>query len=484
MSRSEEIRARLDHPLIDSDGHTVEFLPAFRDYLKNVVGAEMADRYCFGDPKSSPVARWYSLSPAERETRRITRPAWWAVPTKNTLDRATAALPKLLYKRLDEFGLDFSIVYPTYGIGMVHIADDEMRRATCRALNTMHADIFREYADRLTPVAVIPAHTPAEAKEELDYAIGQLGLKAILMPSYVLRPRADGKGHWYDTLCLNSAYDYDSVWAKCLEWKVTPTFHSPSSGLGSRTSTTNFTYNHIGHFAASGEALCKAAFMGGVTRRFPELRMAFLEGGVGWACNLYCDLVGHWKKRNRTGIENYDPKNLDQSLYMELHRRYGGRLVEGRLEDKRSMQLAMFGRDFTMFGDDSILGAAREDPETLDDFARCGIQRPEEICELFVPKFGFGCEADDPVNAWAFDAGRNPYGAKLNAIFSSDIGHWDVVDMGDVAAEAYELVEDGLITEGDFRDFVFANPVKMWTHMNPEFFKGTVIESSVELKPA
>ena len=40
----------------------------------------------------------------------------------------------------------------------------------------------------------------------------------------------------------------------------------------------------------------------------------------------------------------------------------------------------------------------------------------------------FGCEADDRMNATAF--GRaNPFGARINAIFSSDIGHFDVPDM-------------------------------------------------------
>ena len=35
--------------------------------------------------------------------------------------------------------------------------------------------------------------------------------------------------------------------------------------------------------------------------------------------------------------------------------------------------------------------------------------------------------------------------------------------MSDVIAEAYEMVEEGIMTEEDFRDFVFANPVKLWT---------------------
>jgi hypothetical protein len=46
--------------------------------------------------------------------------------------------------------------------------------------------------------------------------------------------------------------------------------------------------------------------------------------------------------------------------------------------------------------------------------------------------------------------------------------------------EAYELVEDGLMTEEDFRDFVFANPVSLLAGTNPEFFKGTAIEKEVE----
>ena len=59
----------------------------------------------------------------------------------------------------------------------------------------------------------------------------------------------------------------------------------------------SFTYNHIGHFANASHAFAKALILGGVTHRFPQLRFAFLEGGVGWACNLVTDLVGHWERR-------------------------------------------------------------------------------------------------------------------------------------------------------------------------------------------
>ena len=48
--------------------------------------------------------------------------------------------------------------------------------------------------------------------------------------------------------------------------------------------------------------------------------------------------------------------------------------------------------------------------------------------------------------------------------------------MKEVLEEAYELVEEGVVTEADFRDVVFTNPVTLWTGMNPDFFNGTVVE--------
>ncbi len=36
------------------------------------------------------------------------------------------------------------------------------------------------------------------------------------------------------------------------------------------------------------------------------------------------------------------------------------------------------------------------------------------------------------------------------------------------------------MTADDFRDFSFGNVVEMHTGMNPDFFKGTVVEGEVE----
>ena len=75
--------------------------------------------------------------------------------------------------------------------------------------------------------------------------------------------------------------------------------------------------------------------------------------------------------------------------------------------------------------------------------------------------FFFGCEADDPMTATAFNTKLNPFGARLHAMFGSDVSHWDVPDMTEVLEEAWEMVEHEWIDDDDFRDFVFTYPVDL-----------------------
>src|SRR6202008_1716187 len=118
----------------------------------------------------------------------------------------------------------------------------------------------------------------------------------------------------------------------------------------------------------------------------------------------------------------------------------------------------------------------REYRGELDDFAAAHVNSAEELRRQFTDHFFFGGEADDPTPAWALDRHGNH---RLNPIFSSDVGHFDVTDMSEVLEEAHELVEHGLITQDDFRPFVFGHAARLHTSLNPEFFKGTVVEGAV-----
>lgn len=461
-----QIRAQLGHPVIDADGHWIESAPVFADFIRDAGGAALADEYLKGGRGN----RWAQVDWAKRRNKRMVRGGWWTSPA-NTLDYATALMPSLMRDRLGELGIDFAIVYPTLNLATSRIGFAEKRRALCRAYNTMVAELYAPLSDRLTPAAIIPAYTVAEALEELDYAIGTLGLKVAMfrcsqpkpIPAYAKdEDSTNGVPFYVDTLGLDDAEDWDKVWQRCLDLRVAVTAHQGSPDWVDRASISNFVFNHIGHFANANHSSTKALFLGGVTRRFPNLNFAFLEGGAGYAQLLLCDLIGHWEKRSVEAMErNLKPTNLNVPELQRLMEQH----AYGRLQAKGEQQIA------------GLRLQERTDQETecLDDYGAAGVRTKQDIVDLYTRNFYFGCEADDPATAWAFDR-RMP--GRLNAIFSSDVSHWDVPDMAEVLHEAWEMVEHDLITTGDFRDFTFANAVRLHGSINPDFFKGTAVEAA------
>jgi predicted TIM-barrel fold metal-dependent hydrolase len=471
-TKSQQIHDRLHHPVIDSDGHWREFEPIALDYLKETAGPKAVERWN-SRLRALGEGEFALMTQEQRLERRASQPAWWGMPVKNTLDVATSFIPRLMHARLEQMGLDFAVLYPTHcQLFAPYIGDEELRRAGCHSFNRYAADTWAEFADRVTPIGAIPMHTPEEAIAELEHCKA-LGLKAVALGSLIRRsiPAADRLGVsrryacWLDVLGIDSIYDYDPVWRKCGELGYPITFHSAASNFGLRNSISNFVYNHIGHFGEAGNAVCKALFMGGVTRRFPHLKFAFLEGGVAWGCSLLADLISHWEKRNGKAIHDLDPAVIDHARLIELFRQHGDEKMTSRFAEFD--QLMLTG------------GMGHTSPAEIDDFAAAKITSKTDLCELFVPRFFFGCEPDDPTITYAF-SNANPFGAKLGAILSSDISHFDVPDMTRVLEEAWELVEEKGLSEADFHAFCFGNAVRLWGGLNRDFFKGTVVERQAE----
>lgn len=466
---SKQIHSRLSHPIIDSDGHWREFDPIALDYLRETAGQELVDKW----NNRVRVLGEDGTSSKEKLDRRTGQAPWWALATPNTLDTATSFIPRLLYDRLDDMGIDFAILYPSsLQLFAPYLGDQELRLAGCHAFNRYAAETWNDFSDRVTPIGVIPMHTPEEAITELEHC-KELGIKAVALGSLMRRsvPDAERRGIsrryacWLDVLGIDSDHDYDPVWQKCQDLGYPATFHSAAENYGLRNSPSNFVFNHIGHFAAAGHAVCKALFLGGVTRRFPKMRFAFLEGGVSWGCTLLADLISHWEKRNIKAVQLLSPANLDRVKLHELVKKFG----------TESMN-----QGWPEFLEVLDRGMGNNVPEELDDFVACRINNKEELKDLFVPNFFFGCEADDANLTHAFNRQVNPFGAQLSAVLSSDISHFDVSDMTEVLAEAWELVEDHGLSEEDFYSFAFGNAARLWSDLNPEFFKGTVIESAIQ----
>ncbi|MBT3334430.1 MAG: amidohydrolase family protein, partial [Rhodospirillaceae bacterium] len=458
-----DIRAKLDHPVVDADGHMIESTFAVLDFVRQVGGADAAGRY-------EDMLKGDQSGPGRRAV-------WVGNSGPGSIDRATAMLPKLYRARLDEAGIDFGVVYGTLALSVLRVDDDELRPIVYRAMNMLYADMFKEVSDRLTPAALIPMTKPDEAVAELEFAVNELGLKAIVMNTMLYSPpeqiakEAPHLSHLamvMHTPALDQGDAYDPVWAKCVELGVAPSCHNAFRGPGTtHNSSKNYCFNSLNSFGHGSEYFCRALFFGGVPERFPDLKFCFLEGGAGWGAQLYNSLFEYWEKRNLDALSrDLDPAKLDVDLIIEMFEKYGDdRLTAARVREDPHQPA------------NSQLFCA---PEELDDFAGTGIQGGKDIQRIFEKNFYFGSEADDRMTAVAFDTKLNHYGAKLNAILGSDIGHWDVPDMTKVMVEAYEMLDDGFVTEADFRDFTYANVVGMHAGMNPDFFKGTVVEQDVE----
>ncbi|MGH7113406.1 MAG: hypothetical protein ACREE9_02820, partial [Stellaceae bacterium] len=180
----EQIHAKLDHPVIDGDGHWIEYTPVFAEKIRKAVGDKGANGFLASQRR---IPDSLSLTPDERARRGVAMEGNWGRQSTNTRDRATAMMPTMLYDRLDELGLDFGIIYPTAGLGIHRIADDATRQAVIRGFNIVTADYFKGLEDRLTPAAVIPVHTPEEAIAELEFATKQLGANVFILLIFVRR---------------------------------------------------------------------------------------------------------------------------------------------------------------------------------------------------------------------------------------------------------------------------------------------------------
>jgi hypothetical protein len=461
--RAQQIRAGLKHPVIDGDGHWMEPIPIFLEYLSEVGGPKAVDQI-----RALWRGRdaWYRSTWEERHHNRLRRAIWWGRDHQHARQGVRAAAA-LLNERLPELGIDFALIYPSFGLTINAIDTDDLHRASARAYNRMTADMFAPFAARFAPVAILPARTPGEAIEELDYAVGKLGYKAIMLRGNQERPvpsAAEGidprRAAWYcDTIALDSPYDYEPFWQRCVELGVAVTQHSGSPRWSDRASISNFTYNHVGHFAESNHAFARGVFLGGVVRRHPTLNFGFMEGGVSWACQMCGDLIEHWEKRRRAGLQ--EPGATDVAELKRLIERYG----DPRLKAKPMRSSEASTPSARVQSRRAVAPRAR-----LGRFRSGGHQLQGGRAGGVLGNFFFGCEADDHATVMAFDPRM---GVRLRPVFSSDFTHFDVPDFEDVIPEAFEAVERGYMTEQDFREFTFTNAALLHTRNNPGFFKGT-----------
>ena len=311
----------------------------------------------------------------------------WAGNAATHRDRAPCHLPRLLYERLDELGLDSMLAYQSSTLAYLDVWDPELAQGLARAANTAFAHEFVPFADRITPGGIIPMHTPEIASAELEYAVNELGIKSLLIAGYARRSigRIAEEAPKLSKLVtldqLASTPSLQPFWQRCIDLGFAPVGTAPCS-TPCRAPVSIFRHP-IGCLSA-GLTACQVVVPWGVTARFPRTAHRLSRGGVAFACSLY--------KRPTCALEKPTPMPsvLDPDI-LDVEASCSTREV--RVAEKQL-------RISTHCVRSTRAPSAR--PEQLDEFGSRDISSPTNS-RWFRAQLLLRREADDRMIAWAFN---------------------------------------------------------------------------------
>lgn len=173
-------------------------------------------------------------------------------------------------------GVDAEIIFPNRGLQMWATPDPLFSQAMCRVYNDWAWEIFGDHYDRMRPMGCISTGDIPSAIEEIE-RIAKVGFKGLSLPCKPMW----GPGSSED---LNyNLPEFDPLWACIQEHNLPFTFHvstgkDPRAARGNGGAIINYVIHSLAPTAEPIVNLCSS----GVLDRFPGLRFASIEAGIGW----------------------------------------------------------------------------------------------------------------------------------------------------------------------------------------------------------
>ena len=258
--------------VIDADGHGGE--PAdWQERLPREFQPHMAAR-------RERIKRQFANLPGVgvKETRGTAR--------VDSLSRPGMTDPRSRLEDMDLEGIDVTVMFPG-GAGEEWAGLDRgFAIALCRTLNDARAEFCGHAPVRLKSVAKLPLIYPEAAAAELRRAVTELGMVGMVTPQHIREKNLDDRS-------------FDVVWAEAERLGVPVCVHGGGQAIdqvpiGVDRWSTRLEVHAFTH--PVGQMIAVMAFtVGGILHRFPKLRVAFLEAGVGWLPFWLERLDEHWE---------------------------------------------------------------------------------------------------------------------------------------------------------------------------------------------
>lgn len=195
-------------------------------------------------------------------------------------------------KAMDKEGIDMTVLFPSRGLyaNSHKDMDPEFSVAIAQAYNNWLADFCNAGdASRMFGAAMLPIQDVEASAKEARRAVTRLGFKAVF-----LRPNPPRKGVYYHHR------SFDPLWAEVQRLGVAVGFHEGVSSHMPTVGTDRFSYEEFALQHACSHTMeqmlaLSAMTLGGVLERFPDLRVAFLEGNGSWLPFWLWRLDEHWE---------------------------------------------------------------------------------------------------------------------------------------------------------------------------------------------
>lgn len=272
---------RLGHYVIDADGHGGEPL-GWRKRIPDAFKSRMLEYV------GSMKAKYTNLPGAGL---RATEEAAPAALTDDDLELTSDMQPGMYdpvprMKDMDEEGIDMTVLFPPGSGEEWALGDVDFSVALCQTLNDARAEYASHDPNRLKLVAKLPMIEPKAAAEELERCVTQHGFVGLVTATHIQDKNLDHPS-------------FDAVWETAERLGVAVCTHGGGQAPGQTPLMIDRFDTRLGiHAMTHPLGAMQAVYhftVGGIWTRFPNLRVGFMEAGVGWVPFWLERLDEHWE---------------------------------------------------------------------------------------------------------------------------------------------------------------------------------------------